>query len=424
MPDENSTVPLEESSALRSDAIRERLSEMMRARFYRRALRRGWADATVRSALFAFTLTRVIIFTVFILTTHFELPIQPPSPDDYKNPNIVVHRESLRPRLAQLASYGDGGWYIGIVRNGYERRPFDDATQHNWAFFPLFPLLLRAASRITGGVALTGMALASFLFLLALILLHKTTVAFGYDEALADRSVFYLAAFPVSYFFSLPMTESLFLLLAVGSFYAARREAWWMAGVLGALCSATSAGGVLLLPVLFVLYWQQHRARLRADALKLLLIPLGLLSFMYYLDVITGDALAFKHVLVSWGRQYGFFLRPLFAFLRHPQEISISWDFRLLNFTVAVLALVCGIVLAKRREWAFSLYTLASVVVSLSSQTLQSQARFALVIFPIFIMLAGWGRSPRVDQMIRAAFIALLSLMSALFAAHFSIAMS
>lgn len=421
---QNSAAPLEEVETKRSAAPGERASRFLRSPLNAKALRRVIADSAVRSALFAFALTRLIIFTVFILSTHFEVPNPPATVNDYKNPNIVLHKESLRPRLAQLAGYGDGGWYMGIARDGYERRPFDDTSQHNWAFFPLFPLLLSAVSRHTGGLALTGMALSSLLFLPALILLYKITVSFGYDEATADRAVFYLAAFPVSYFFSLPMTESLFLLLTVGSFYAARREAWWTAGVLGALASATRVTGVVLLPVLFVLYWQQHRGRPRADMLKLLLIPLGLLAFMYYLDLITGDALAFRHVLGRWGRQSGFFLRPLFDFLRHPQELSMSWDFRLLNFAAAVLALACGVVLAKRRKWALSLYTLAGIIIPLSSQLLQSHARYVMVVFPVFIILAWWGRNPRVDQVIRAAFIVLLGLMSALFAAHFSIAMS
>lgn len=416
---------LEEGST--PHAVTERralVRELTRGAFYARVWRRVWSDAAVRSALFAFALTRLIIFTVFILTTHFEIQTPPPTVTDYKDANIVVHKDTLRPRLAQLAAYGDGGWYMGIATKGYERRPFDEAAQHNWAFFPLFPLLLRAVYTLTGGLALTGMALSSLLFLLALVMFYKTALAFNYDEATADRAVFYLAAFPVSYFFSLPMTESLFLLLTVGSFYAARRDAWWTAGLLGALSSATRVTGVLLLPVLCVLYWQQHRGRPRVDVLKLMLIPLGLLSFMYYLDLITGDALAFRHVLGSWGRQSGFFLRPLFDFLKHPQQVSMTWDFRWLNFTASIVALACGGWLLKRREWALALYTLLGIVIPLSSQLLQSHARYVMVVFPVFIVLAVWGRNARVDQLIRAALVVLLGLMSALFAAHFSIAMS
>ena len=424
MSKQNSEAPLTETTAPSAAVQSPYASAGTPAEIYMIALRRAWAQAAVRSALFAFALTRLIVLIIFIFATNFEIPIPPQAADDYKNPNIVIHKDSMRPRLAHLAGYGDGGWYMGIARNGYERRPFESTEQHNWAFFPLFPLLLGAVSKLTGGMPLTGMVFSSLLFLAALVVLYKTTLSFGYDDGVADRAVFYLAAFPTSYFFSLPMTESLFLLLTVSSFYAARRDAWWAAGLLGALASATRVTGVVLLPVLALVYWQQHRKRLRVDVLKLLLIPLGLLAFMYYLDVITGDALAFRRVLGSWGRQSGFFLRPLLEYLKHPQDISLSWDFRLLNFSVSVLALVCGVVLAKRREWALSLYTLAGIVIPLSSQLLQSHARYVMVVFPVFIVLAAWGRDARLDQTIRAAFLVLLGLMSALFAAHFSIAMS
>lgn len=276
------------------------------AKIASRIIKRIRNDVAIRSAAFSFALSRCAILIIFVLTTHLTIPTPPQTVGDYKNPNIVLERQTIRPKLAELAYYGDGGWYIGIVRNGYEKIPFDPNGQHNWAFFPLYPLLLRAAFGITGGVVLTGMALSSFLFFLALILLYKSTVAFGWDNAVADRAVFYLAMFPVSYFFSLPMTESLFLLLVIASIYAAKRDVWWLAGLLGAMASGTRVMGVILLPVLMILYWQQRRRRVRADVLALLLVPVGLLSFMYYLHSITGDALAFSRVLGSWGRKSGF----------------------------------------------------------------------------------------------------------------------
>jgi hypothetical protein len=383
-----------------------------------------WSDAALQSALFAFALTRLIILFIFICTTHFEiLPGTVPT-DTSRQPNIVIHRETIRPKLEALGTRGDGNWYLGIARHGYERRPFDDSTQHNWAFFPLYPLMLWGLATVTGEFVLTGMVLSSFLFLLALILMHKTVTAFGYDNGLADRAVFYLAAFPTSYFFSLPMTESLFLLLVVWSFYAAKRDAWWSAGLVGALASATRSTGIILLPALCVQYWQQHSGRLRANILQLLLIPLGVLSFMYFLDRITGDPLAFKNIQGSWERHAGLFVYPLFGFLQRPNEIGLPWDMRIINFSAPVLGLVCGIVLARRREWSLALYTLACVIVALSSQLLQSQARYTMVVFPVFIVLAMWGKNARLDQTIRAIFLILLALMSALYAAHVSAAMS
>jgi hypothetical protein len=47
-----------------------------------------------------------------------------------------------------------------------------------------------------------------------------------------------------------------------------------------------------------------------------------------------------------------------------------------------------------------------------------------MVLFPIYFVLAKAGERPHLDETIRIISIALFTLMTALFAAHFSIAMS
>lgn len=166
-------------------------------------------------------------------------------------------------------------------------------------------------------------------------------------------------------------------------------------------------------------------SRVSAKVTSLLLAPLGLIAFMIYLKQITGNAFAFADIQVTWGHSYGFFWRPLFTYLKDPLLLSAGWDFRLLNFAAAIVALVCSLVLLKRREWALGLFALISIVVPMSSQPLlQSLARYTSVIFPVFIVLALWGRRPRVDQTIRAIFIGLLCLMSALLAARVTLALA
>jgi hypothetical protein len=386
--------------------------------------RRMSRDESVRAAAYAFVFTRLIVFLVILVGGQIN-HIVGGTGNTTRDFHLSMGKIPVARLLRETVVVADINWYAGIAENGYERRRFDTETQHNWAFFPLFPLLWRAAASVTGELAVTGILLSNLFFFCALVLLHKTTRAFSFDTATADRAVFYLAAFPTSYFFSLPMTEALFLFLTVGSFYAARRRSWWLAGICGALASATRVTGILLLPALALLYWLTYRPDWRRrDALSLALVPVGLVSFMYYLYLVTGNPLAFKDILVTWGRSAGLFVVPLLQYLRHPLMIAIPWDFKLLNFAAAVTALACGLVLLKRRQWTLAFYTLASMVVALSSLLLQSQARYAMVVFPIFMVLAVAGRRARVDELIRAVFLVLLGLMTALFAAHFSIAMA
>jgi hypothetical protein len=399
-------------------------SEVTRRLSTRDALRALLRDRSVRAACFAFAVSRAVVLVVFALTPLLHVKT---SPDGVSADTFLSLRGAPVAReLRRSVLTADANWYVGIAESGYDELPFSADVPRNWAFFPLYPLLLRAASLFTGELVETGMALSNLFFLLALVVLYKTAGAFGLDEEACDRTVFYVAVFPSSYFFSLPFTEALFLLVSVGSFYAARRGHWLTAGALGALASATRVTGVLLLPALLALHWQQRRRVLprAADALGLLLVPAGLLSFMLYLYLITGDALAFKDIQPAWGRHPSWFWQPLLDFLISPADLIAPWDFRVLNFAAAAAAFACGFAWLRRREWALGIYTLLSVVFTLSSGLLQSQARFVSVVFPVFMWLALAGRAPRFDQAIRAVFLALLGLLAALFAAHFNFTMS
>jgi Gpi18-like mannosyltransferase len=386
---------------------------------------RTLGEQSTRAALYTFWLTRTIILVIFILTGQIKVmpdPVNSGTADSY----LSLRRIPVSRILTAEAQTADANWYLSIAANGYERRAFENSIYHNWAFFPLYPLLLRAASWVTGEFTLTGMLISHLFFFFALILLHKTALVFELDVEAAGRAIFYLAIFPVSYFFSLPVTESLFLLLTTASFYFAKRERWWIAGLCGALASATRLTGVLLLPTLAVLYWQTYRHFWppRRSLLAICLVPAGLFGFMIYLYAITGNALAFKGALVAWGRTTGFFLTPLLGYIRHPLDIIGPWNPHFLNFWAATITLVCGFVLIRRRAYALASYTLLSAFVALSSVLLQSQARYAMVVFPTFMVLATWGRYSSVDTLVRTVSLVLLSLMTALFAAHFSIAMS
>jgi hypothetical protein len=391
------------------------------------SLRRLVRDRSVRAALFAFTLSRALILTIFVLAG-----LMKTAPDAFPghfDAYISLDRAPIARVLRGEVLTADVNWYIGIAEHGYEQMPFNADVPRNWAFFPLFPLLLHLASYVTREFVITGMVLSHVCFLLALFLVHRVSVLFGLSSDAADRSLFYLAFFPTSYFFSLPLPESLFLMLTVGSFYFAKSERWWLAGLCGAFASATRSTGVLLLPALAVLYWEMYRPlrpvrALRKDGLALLLVPAGLLTFMIYLHVITGNALAFKGAMAAWGRKAGFFFSPLFDYLEHPAEVAAHWDFRLLNFLAVLLALACGAALLKRRQFALAVYTLLAVLVALSSALLQSQARYTMVVFPVYLVLGIWGRRARFDQAIRAVLLVLFALMSALFASHFTLALS
>src|SRR3954468_14840860 len=194
--------------------------------------------------------------------------------------------------LAPLARW-DAVWYLEIASSGY------GGEQHRAAFFPLYPLLVRAVGELGGGSP-GALLIASYLvalaaFLAALVLLHRlVTVELG--RPLAAPTLLLLALFPASLYFGAPYSESVFLLVSVGAFYAAGTGGWAWAGVCAPAAAATRSAGVLLLLPLAVLYLEQAGGlrrdslrRVRPDAAWLLLAPLGLAAYAGYLHLATGD---------------------------------------------------------------------------------------------------------------------------------------
>jgi hypothetical protein len=381
-------------------------------------------DRSVREALFVFLLTRTLIF--FLLVTVGQLTVTSKPEIKLHDASISFDRPQIARKLREMMVRGDVGHYKGLSDTGYLPGPLD-LTSHRsvqFAFFPLQPILFWLLGRVTSDVLLWGAALSNLFFFLALVVMHKLTLAFGYDEPVARRAIFYLAAFPASYFFSVPMTESLFVFLTVASFYAARRERWWLAGVIGLFAATTRPTGILLLPSLLVLSWQMYRSLQVKKILGLLLMPWGLFAFMFYSWRLTGDALAFKHAQVAWGRDPSiFFLRSVIDWLVGPHVIT-PWNMQLFSVASALLCFVCIYILVRRREWAFALYTLVSIILPLSSGMLQSLERYTMGFFPIFIALGIAAKSDHADQTIRVVFVSLLAIMTALYGAGYSNALT
>src|SRR3954463_10954016 len=144
------------------------------------------------------------------------------------------------PVLAPLARW-DSVWYLTIADSGY------GGSTARAAFFPLYPALVRAVGTLFGG-SHAALLVAAFLislaaFVAALALLYRLT-----ERELGRRparpTLLLLAVFPAAVYFGAPYSESLFLLLAVGAFYAARTDRWASAGGGAALAPAPRPAGV------------------------------------------------------------------------------------------------------------------------------------------------------------------------------------
>ena len=326
------------------------------------------------------------------------------------------------PEMTRMMMVGDAWFYRQIASTGYEPPAPNAKPKNTWAFFPAYPLLLKTL----GGTSdrsfwILSVLVSNVALLGALLAVAAAGRAMGASDDDAERAVWYIALFPTSYFFSLPMTESLFLLLSAAAFLAAARGRWPIAGLLGGLAAATRVIGICLLPALLLLPLQK-RERLSTQQLWLLAIPLSLIAFIAYLSNHTGDPLAFVHAQTLWGRSTA----PHFgmAFPNSGLTLSKPWNFVALNAVAALLMIGAGVWFLVRREWSYAAYTLLSAIVPLSSGSLQSMARYALVDFPLFYWLAAIGRTPSRDRALTSVFVILLGWLVALFTLRLDFALA
>ena len=326
----------------------------------------------------------------------------------------------------------DSGFYLNLAKTGY----WPASTLHtysNWAFFPLYPLLLFLFAHLFGGsdvaFSLAGLLVSNVAALLAVCYFYRL-VQREFGANTASLSVIYLALFPTAFFLSAVYTESLFLACSVACIYYAREHHWWLAGLCGGLASLARAQGVLLfLPVVWE-YWQvmsahyapltstandhfQERvrawltSRLRGPLLAarelrnwvslfaLGLIPAGLLAFLAYGKMKTGHFLAtFHNQQWGWGRSFENPWQLLSTSLTHPERANpMDWNFWILNMCVVLLFLALTVWAFRKLPMIYALFTLVMVLFPLSSSRLNSSSRYYLVVFPVFILLALWSKN-------------------------------
>ena len=294
--------------------------------------------------------------------------------------------------LTEAMCQFDCGWYERIALSGYtadsEWPP--NGSLPNWAYFPLFPLLLRAAVAVTGlkarlaGMGLSTAALAGFMLAGAAYL--RSTRG---PRAAPVRFVVLAAVCPYAFFFSALYTEALFALLVTLALLGLARARPEAGSLAAALASATRPTGILLAPV-FAL---RGLLALRREGIRALLpaiiAPLGLLAFLAAQWIMAGDPLTFTRAQALWGRAWHNPLIRLWDGLAAGDwavlgglmaQPSVSF------FAAAgVLGLMVTLLLALRRRWAEA-WVLAGCVLLAAATSLDSLPRY-VACNPVFLFV-------------------------------------
>jgi Gpi18-like mannosyltransferase len=290
----------------------------------------------------------------------------------------------------------DALWFLRIADAGY--RSGDGSA----AFFPLYPLAIRIVSIILFGRPFAASVLVSnAAFLGALVMTYRLT-AMEFDERRARTTVVLLAFFPTSYFFLMPYSESLFLLLAVGAFWGARRGRWGLAAACGALAALTRSVGLVLGPALAVEALHQRAEGRRAwpGLLAAAGTGLGTIAYLAWWQARTGDWLAPFSRQENWQREFSWPWMTLWNGTRSAFRFigEANGGYWLVDWLIVVVVLtVSGFALLRYRP-AYGIYLSASLLIPLclvfTDRPLMSMPRFALTLFPAF-----WAGAELADRL-------------------------
>jgi hypothetical protein len=296
------------------------------------------------------------------------------------------------PKASLLGSLGrwDGAWYLQLARTGYPHSVGVTQglpSQNTIAFFPLFPLLVRAVHGVLSWtdsfevvVLVLGLATAVGLWLLT---------AFVFDSRAADRTTMLFCFFPGSIVFALFYSEGLMLVLSIVCLWALLRRKWLLAGIAAALATAARPNALVL--VLCCAWAAAQAIRHRKDwwaLISVALAPTGAIVYFAFLWARTGSKVAwFREEHSGWQEGFDFgwtTLHKLHLVALHPLR-----DVNLLVGALCLLFLIACLPYVWRARLPVELLIFGGgiLVLALGAKSLSLRPRFLVTAFPLFMAL-------------------------------------
>jgi hypothetical protein len=371
----------------------------------------------LRTAVIAFIVLRLVVTVISGLAVTYGDDVEtidPAARDMLDEPSLD---EGVAGVLLGPWQRQDALRYLRIARDGY-------ATDADSVFAPAYPLMIRAVAMPLGGggqARVVAALLISNVAALVAFYLFLRLISRHFGEATGRRALLALVVFPTSFFLVAAYTESLFLCFMLASLLRLDEERHVEAGLFGALAALSRlTGWVVAVPLLWSV-WTRRRQIIESG-------PVSVVSNLVFAGLpvaAAGGFLGYRHLagLPPISNVYeGYWLTstswPGKALLRAlgwivtgsvPEKYGMSFRLDVLSMLLALGACVWGFGRMPRPWWLYTVMATLFVLLPDSyERTVNSTSRYVLVIFPIFVMLAGIRRLP---AMFLSAISVLLGLM-------------
>ncbi|MDX2394011.1 MULTISPECIES: glycosyltransferase family 39 protein [unclassified Streptomyces] len=319
---------------------------------------------------------------------------------------VWAERKDVRP-LEILGGRWDAVYYLHMAQNGLTT-PMPNPSPCGFAgpdcqlaFFPVYPMLIRYTSYVTGlpmnwvamGLALLASVVAAW------GIFAVTDRIYGRRVALFTCALF--AIVPAALVQSMAYTEPLFLALAVWAMYAVMTRSWLTAGVLAFVAGATRPSGsaivaaVVLAGVWEYVQWLRKRRAKRPPVGRIvaasLIAPLGWFGYVGYVGWYFGQWDGYFELQRRWGSVFDGGFDTLVGLKKTFTEVQTTLNHVVVSLTVVTAVVLFVLMTRKHRPpMVVWIYTAMILLISLGGggEYYFSKMRFIMLAFPLLFPFA------------------------------------
>ncbi len=294
----------------------------------------------------------------------------------------------IKKDLSILTLY-DGKHYVKMAEYGYNEPLL-------YAFFPLYPLLIRLIHIIIPSYVISGLLLSNICSFLSLIILDKMTK----DKFNNLPNLIYLVFSPILAYTSIVYTESLFMFLTLLGFYLYRKDKYLLSAIVVGLSMLTRNSGIILwgaigLDMLFRLFKKKDISFKNIFIYGIVSLSIGML-YPIYLYITNGDFLLFAKVQETyWFREKGTIITGIIRDIKVLKRDIYNGNLLIFieNWASFFITFILGIKIFKKDK-ASSIYIIVSLLAFSSmyrninywtSLASISLFRYVFNLFPIYL---------------------------------------
>ena len=317
----------------------------------------------------------------------------------------------------------DGGWYRSIALHGYSFHP---GRRSAVAFFPSYPLLMRAVGIFTGDVLIAGIGITVLSGLIAAVIFERWASERMGREA-AWSGLVLLLVYPYAfYLYGAVYSDALFLAAAIGAFALLEHDHPVGAGFVGIVALAGRPVGIALLIGLIVRAVELRHAKVTSTRSQrwplggVLIALAGLAGWCGYLWERFGNPFVFVATERGWHQAPG--LRTWLKIKFFEDLVHIHQPAQMLLYlahpAMTLLALALVPIVWRRLGPGYGSYSAVVLLIpAISTSNFWSMGRYALAAFPCFAVAGALlANRPKAHRLVLMASAMLLLVLSSLYA--------